>query len=257
MSFRMKSTFLTAVAGVSLSALLIVPGIPAYGETHPVDPVPKSMWMQDGRLSVRITSAPLRQIVEDLGRFTGVEVSWLGKGTGRKLSVNLAGLTVEEAFRRILREEGYVFFYTTTEGEEKLARVLIHSRDPSTPKTEPHPELSSGESREDEPALQDGTEEIDEQTRAWAGPIADLLREGRTREATEELKWALSRDRNPQVRLAALEGLSMAGSEFVEEMIEAAMRDPDPTVRAQALRCLELHVDEDPRAREFLESASR
>ena len=97
-----------------------------------------------------------------------------------------------------------------------------------------------------------GQEQADELTKRWAEPIAELLRNGQTAEATEELKYALARDRDPPVRLMALEGLSMLGPDAAEEMIETALDDPDPIVRAHARRCLKLHVDEDPRIREFL-----
>jgi hypothetical protein len=256
-----QRSFATIVTG-SLFAVLIATTSPGYSETHPVRRVPKALALEQGRLTVKTSSTSLRQVMEELSSLTGVEVSWLGKGMGRTVSVNLSDLPVEDAIRRILRKENYVLFYTSREGSDELSRVLILPRDTGT-KQPPSAgrwqlameTLLMDETPDDEKMAPEGTEQmeqVDEQAEQWAKPVAELLRNGRTTEATEELKYALARDRNPQVRLMALEGLSMLGPESAEEMIEAALNDPEPAIRAQALRCLELHKDKDPRIREFL-----
>lgn len=264
MPFRKRQRSLATLVTGSLFAALIMTASPGYGEPHPADPIPKALALEGGRLTVNLTSTSLREVMEEIGRCTGVEVSWLGKGTGRTVSVNLSDLSVVDAVRRILRKENYVLFYTSTEDTEKLSRVLILPRDAGTGNAQGaagRGDSAIRASRMDEPPeeeqlVPEGMEPVDDRTKRWAEPIAELLQQGQTAEATEELKWTLARDRNPQMRLMALEGLSMLGPDSAEEMIETALNDPDPIVRAHARRCLKLHADEDPRITEFLHPGS-
>lgn len=263
MRFRTNRTSFASIFAGSLFGLLTMTAASGYAESHPADPVPKVLALEEGKITVKITSTSLREVMEEVGRLIGVEVSWSGKGTGRTVSVNLSDLSVEDAVRRILRKENYVLFYSPNEDREELSRILVlprnagRSRAQRAGREDPVTTASRLEEMpEDGPSVYYDMDQFDEKTRRWAEPIAELLEDGQTAEAAEELKWALTRDRNPQVRLMALEGLSMLGPDSAEEMIETALNDPDPIVRAHARQCLKLHVDEDPRIREFLHTGS-
>lgn len=229
-----------------------------------IDPSATAMKFHRGKLTVRITSTPLRQVMQDLGRVTGARVSWKGQEITKKVSVQFMDLPLDKAIARILRGESYVLSYTSAKEESKLDTIIIWpcakgGKEPvATAQAIPEavmfekvdkPTGGIGESPE--------MELVDDETRNCIESVRAVLMEGDTEQAAEGLVLALTRSAKPQVRMLALEGLRMLSAPPLDAIIETALYDPEPMVRRHAARCLEMHVDEDPRVKEIVSEVAQ
>jgi len=143
---RKKHLHLTKLLG-NILMVLIVTSSRGYGETSQLDPAGVEIELQGGRLTAAITSAPLRKVMKEFGRSTGVKVLWQGREAERMVGVRFTDLFPDEAVRRILHSENYVLFYTSSKGREKLEKILIIPHEGGRespleiPKTVPEPKL--------------------------------------------------------------------------------------------------------------------
>jgi hypothetical protein len=90
-----------------------------------------AMIFKEGQLTVRITSTPLKHVMDELGRLTGVTISWLHPDTDQRISAGFANLPLHEAVQHILYGESYVLSYASTEEGETLSEILIVSESKS------------------------------------------------------------------------------------------------------------------------------
>ena len=121
---RKKHLLLTKLLG-NILMVLIVTSSRGYGETSQLDPAGVEIELRGGKLTAAITSAPLRKVMKEFSRSTGVKVLWQGREAERMVGVRFTGLFPDDAVRRILHSENYVLFYTSTKGREKLEKILI------------------------------------------------------------------------------------------------------------------------------------
>jgi hypothetical protein len=90
---------------------------------------PGKITLQDGQLAAKIATVPLRQVLEEFSRLSGVQVRWLSPADEEEaISVEFPPLPIAEALRRILCEKNFLLFYITVRGEPRLTQVWISSR---------------------------------------------------------------------------------------------------------------------------------
>lgn len=63
--------------------------------------------MQDGLVELRATEAPLRALLEAIGKECGIDIR-SGAALGQPVTVALAAMPVSDALRRLLREHSYI-----------------------------------------------------------------------------------------------------------------------------------------------------
>jgi len=100
----------------------------AYAFGPAPTPLPGQITLQDGRLTAQVAATPLRQVMEEMSRVSGVRVRWFSDHAEEKpVSVEFTALPLPEALRRILKEMNFLLFYTSTENSVKLTEVWILS----------------------------------------------------------------------------------------------------------------------------------
>jgi hypothetical protein len=95
------------------------------------------MVFRDGKLTARIPSASLKQVMEEFSRRTGVKVLWQDRQMDRNISVGFSERSTEEALQNILHGENYLLFYTSAKEGEKLTRILILPNNKENEKSAP------------------------------------------------------------------------------------------------------------------------
>ncbi|NIO20109.1 MAG: hypothetical protein GTN76_05040 [Candidatus Aenigmarchaeota archaeon] len=94
-----------------------------------VDQASKMMVFQKGKLTVKkIRYIPLKIVMEEFGRITGVTVLWEAPEVKKLVSLGFTDHSLDKAVRNILHGESYLLFYTSTQEGEKLTKILILPR---------------------------------------------------------------------------------------------------------------------------------
>jgi hypothetical protein len=83
---------------------------------------------QNEQLTTTITTTPLREIMEELHRVSGVQVRWLDAEGEEPVSMNFVALPLSKAIPRLLRERNFLLFYSSTGEGARLTQVWISSR---------------------------------------------------------------------------------------------------------------------------------
>jgi hypothetical protein len=123
----MSSNKISFLAKYFLVILTMMHG-PAYAARTSFNPETMTMEFQGEKLSAMIKAVPLKQVIKEFSESTGVEVVWQGRETERMVQVRFAGLSVDDAARRLLRNENYVLYYSAGPGKEKLEKIVIVPR---------------------------------------------------------------------------------------------------------------------------------
>jgi len=95
--------------------------------SHASHPVSQMMTFKEGKFTARIYSTPLRMVMEEFSRLSGVNVSWTGPETEDLISIRFANLSPDRAVEKILDGQSYLLFYNAIENGDKLTRVKIIS----------------------------------------------------------------------------------------------------------------------------------
>lgn len=91
---------------------------------------PGAMNLREGKLTARITAAPLLQVLEEITHLSGVRIVWLnGAGCDRRVSVEFTDLPLNEGLMRILAQTNFLLFYTSAADEARLTQIWISSAD--------------------------------------------------------------------------------------------------------------------------------
>lgn len=91
--------------------------------------VSEQITFQDGKLTARIVRAPLRQMMEEISRLSGVQVRWLDAEVREQaVSVEFTALSLPEAIRRILSTTNFLLVSTAGSGGTQLAQIWIAAR---------------------------------------------------------------------------------------------------------------------------------
>lgn len=88
----------------------------------------KELTFHDRKLTARITAVPLRQVLDEVGRLSGVHIRWTNAGGAEPISMEFTALPLADALARLLAGQNFMVFYRSVTGEERLTQVWISSR---------------------------------------------------------------------------------------------------------------------------------
>jgi len=113
---------------ILLSVVLI--GTTTWNALALDSPTPKShkeLTFHDWKLTARITAVPLRQVLDEVGRLSGVHIRWTNAGGADPISMEFIALPLADALARLLAGQNFMLFYAAA-SEERLTQVWISSR---------------------------------------------------------------------------------------------------------------------------------
>jgi hypothetical protein len=89
---------------------------------------PGTMNLREGKLTARITAAPLLRVLEEISRLSGVRIVWLnGAECNRQVSAEFTDLPLADGLMKILAQTNFLFFYTSATDEARLTQIWISS----------------------------------------------------------------------------------------------------------------------------------
>jgi hypothetical protein len=207
----------------ALAALGFLTVLAAAGEAASIPSPPSGIVVEGGRLSARLDSVPMGEVLRSLGHALGAEVRITGAAMGGTVSARLEGVEVEAGVRRLLAGQSYVLGYredaTAVDGR-RLRRVELIVLAGS------HTEIGLGEARH-------GVAEA-------AAPSLEAL--------AHTARWGAT----PAERAQALDATLYAAATVegrdphAMDVATAGLDDPDETVREQALATLKDSGEEVP-----------
>lgn len=217
--------------------------------------------LNDGLLTLAARSAPLHEVMREIGELAGFETVLVGSFTEPQLvSASFEDLPVREAVERLVGAENRIIVYAPSAGDagtRAITQVLLLQAGTTPTDMTFAEEQSIASGREEDvrayklarltAMLQPGQAEV-VRTRA-----AMALGRFQDERAVIALASALSDD-VPAVRLQAINALGRIGSEQASEALTNFLRDDnkDAAERKTAIRALSLHDTET--ARNFLHS---
>lgn len=197
-------------------------------------------------LSVNARQTPLGDVLAEVARRAGFELSAVLPLAGRRVSVSFDALSLEHALRRLLAGESFALVYRSTPAGARLSRVLLlgpHDGPLGAP--EPEGSASTLGRRLDED-VDEAPRFLPEDAQAFDpdGPLEVLL--------------VLARHPDYRMRARALEALSARPDDprAWQTLLERA-RDPEPRVRNVVVGLLGPHLRRWPGAEEVVWSALR
>jgi len=225
------------------------PSLPAPGSAR--------VSMESGRVTIRSHAAPRRVVLRELARTAGFSLEATDLEP-REITLVLVQVEPELALARLLEGEPYGLDYTAQAGGgHVIARVVIGRRSGVALENADEPAAARAHGALDEPGLVSLSEKDADRAEIEA---ASAARRARTRLAEEsdarrrpprsreqsltEDDWAGLEDREPEVRLEAVEELEAVG-EGEEQLMEMLLADEDASVRAAAAEQLALASSEE------------
>lgn len=276
----MRHSLTLLLAGWLLLTSVVAPATAAES------PAPSRVQLAGNLVTIKASDVPMNSLLEEIGLVAGIRVT-VDPSRTEKVTVDLAGLPVDEAIRRVVKGQDAVFLWerSTQPGSQyrlAAARVFARGKGPAPARTTPSrpsvasrslPEaqyrklvegLASSESLDRADAvvtLRDSGDprafdligarlgDADESVRLVAA--RSLLALGDSR-ATERLTQALSTEPLPVLRVEFARAMAqVAGPEAVAALRRASATEQEPAYRAAILEAAALA---DPgRARETLE----
>jgi hypothetical protein len=88
---------------------------------------PGALTLQDGKLTARLAAVPLRQVITEISRLSGAQVSWLGQQDESPVSADFSALPVVEALERLLRRKNFLLLYASSAQDARLTQIWISS----------------------------------------------------------------------------------------------------------------------------------
>jgi type II secretory pathway component GspD/PulD (secretin) len=79
--------------------------------------------LQEGLLSVNVRNASWQAVLQEIERYTGIEIRIRGQLSGT-LTHEFEGLPLEQGLHRLLRHADHVFFYTTSTRQGTATDIL-------------------------------------------------------------------------------------------------------------------------------------
>lgn len=222
-----------------------------------------------GAVSADYHDAPLGEVLKELTRQAGIEVTWSGAATvADKVSAKFNDFPVTEAIQRILKGKNYTLIYaqdSTAGGDTSGPRVVAinvvsnraESRDSSKPGgTHEVTPPGSPKGRSVEELAQEVVQAPEPAKRIAAlKTLGDDLQQENTKilpTVTSALK-----DKDPEVRKAALHFVGTRGMAVSDETLrDLAVNDPNRDIRIRVLDELVDRSDADA-AVEYLKQALR
>lgn len=229
--------------------------------------------LQDARLSVNARAVPLKEILIEISRLSGIqfflEAALDAQAAREEITVTLKALPIEEGLRHLLRQKNFVLVYSPAgltearvylEGKGEFRKLAVGTKRPP-----PNPRIAKQTSRPSEGAVAESDQIARFRSEALSNPdpaersaALDRLAESADQAlARETVLEVLERERNPEVLESALSVLQDQESVPLEPVLRFAAATRTPTLRLRALELLSEHGKGDPRVRELLSSLAR
>jgi hypothetical protein len=188
--------------------------------------------LKEEKVTVRVQDVRLAALLEEISRLSRVAILTEGGAGHERVSVQLDGLSLDEALRRILQDHDAFFFYGVERDRPASLRVVwVYPRDRGRGLM-PVPPEAWASTKELEGELRDA----DPETR---GRAVETLVERKGEKARDVVLRALA-DPDGQVRSRALYGALRAGLDFPAEFLtRMVLEDSSSHVRFLALEALE------------------
>ena len=222
-------------------AFVVVSLVVAAVTVPPAQSLPRSkpvVELQNGRMSIQSTGAPLKEILGEMEEKSGIVVELKDtEAAERSLSIDLKSALPARAFRKVLRDLNYVFVYSGN----RLSQVLILPRGAEISQRQPAKESQSTKSDEGGPAkvkreMMALKQKTDPRVRAELAAITEL-EESDDPGSIATLGNMLA-DPSPDVRAAALSALTAKEGPLATRMIRRGLNDRNPELRIEALEAL-------------------
>jgi len=206
--------------------------------------------VRDGRLSVTAEDVPLRGILNEIGRQTGVLIQGGRDPVDEPVSIAFAGLRLEEALQRLVGGVGG-YYLVFERGRVQVTLVdrpdrsgdLVPSGETVGPVTDPDPVTT--ETEEEEVPRAEGLVDPDPPSGDPEDPRVAELRE-RVAVGDEDALLAALSDPDALVQAAAVEHLRQRDPQSLVAQLTHAAAASDGAVRLQALQQLHHAALEDP-----------
>jgi hypothetical protein len=231
-------------------ALVPVLFLASAGEKAKIVQNKPTVEFRDGRLSAKAEEVPLKILLEEIGKKSGIEIELKDPKAGEKpVSVDLKNMLPVRALREILQGLNYAFFYS----KMRLSRVVI------VPEGTQIGGRFGGRFGE---RFREGGKFGDrlQAGRTWQRPerkierdsavdaklaAIEALEESKDPKSIDELGKALT-DPNAEVKEAALDALTDREGTNVNQALRRGLSDPDPEFRVEVLEALADRGDLDP-----------
>jgi hypothetical protein len=192
-------------------------------------------------------AVPLGVLLGDVARLAGFRVTEMVP-TERTVSVEFAGLSLDQAIKQLLAGESFVLVYGETwpGGSTELREVILLGSSPRESVSIGGAKAGPSDGGDVAPVSEEPPRVVPQDAHAFNpdGPLEQLL--------------ALTVHRDPRMRKAALEALTLHGEdERARRALMDAIRDPDPNIRAVVLGLLGPFVTAWPGAEEVVMTALR
>jgi hypothetical protein len=88
-----------------------------------------TLTLNDDKLSARIISTPLDQVLEEFTRVSGVPIRWLnGKVSTVTVSVEFTHLPITVGLQQILAKQQFILFYSSDTPQARLTQIWITNK---------------------------------------------------------------------------------------------------------------------------------
>jgi len=211
---------------------------PTAGARQPSANLPAilSMRLEDGRVTATIANSPLQTVLKDFADRTGI-IFEVRSQQNPAISVNLYGVSFEEAIERLTPGFNTIFFYDkNAAGSAGITLVQVFPRmdkelQPSIVYLGTGAVIKTNDSLENaEQALKALEESKDAEVKERA---VEILVNAKSEEGIKALIKAVS-DSDPAVRVAAIEGLAALNAHAALPDILKSLKDRHPAVRQSA-----------------------
>jgi hypothetical protein len=230
---------------ISLSSLVL-----AAASDPPAKSPPRSrpplVEFQEGRMSVKATSVPLKELLSEMEKKSGIVVELKDtKAAEKPFSIDLKSVLPTRAFEEVLRGLNYAFLYSGNRLSQvlilppgvEIAQSQIEKGPQPTKRFEGRSERAEKgplKGEREQKALKQQT--LDSRVQAKLAAIAEL-------ERSDEPKSIVAlgdmlADSSAEVKEAALLALTDKESPLATEMIRRGMNDRSPEFRIEVLEAL-------------------
>jgi len=200
-----------------------------------------SMRVEDDRVTATIANTPLQTVLKDFADRTGI-IFEVRSQQNPQVTVNLYGVSFEEAIERLTPEFNTIFFYDNASGSARITLVQVFPRvdselQPSIVYLGTGVVTKTNDSIENaEQALKALEESKDAEVKERA---VQILVNAKSEEGVRALIKAVS-DSDPAVRVAAIEGLAALNAHAALPDILRSLKDRHPAVRQSAATAIAL-----------------
>jgi hypothetical protein len=245
-----------------MTTTVIVPGVAcallavlaAAGPAVADEPRPLKVTVARDRVSVEAAEVSLGEVLEAVGKAAGVAVvldaALPADAAGRPVSVAFEEVSIDDAFRRLLRDYHAVYFYAASAAA--LQSVTVYG-----PAVAARSGLTAPPARADEPGPQRGPAAAAGANSERQAEALRSLAEKDEPAARDAALEVLARGTQAEVLEQALEVLDSLDSVPAEPLLAFAGSARPAALRGQALRLLARHWPRDPRVAALVRAGTR